>query len=318
MPLVSILVPCYNAAQWVGQAIESALNQSWPEKEVIVIDDGSSDGSLDIIKRFGDSIQWYTQVNAGGGRTRNRLLELARGEWIQYLDADDYLLVGKIASQLEFLTRCPNADVVFSPVILEHWTEQGGRSEVYEIPVPHDVWILLTRWYLPQTGAALWRRSAIDQVGGWKPDQPCCQEHDLYLRLLMAGKRFVYCPDAGAVYRQWGDHTVCKRDRREVRKRRLAIEDAAETFLEGRGDLTTERRRAINQARFEVARLAWQQDPGEARRIVNHIKASQKDFIPGLPAAPSHYQLLYRFIGFGATETLADWHRRLRKGAAAV
>jgi glycosyltransferase involved in cell wall biosynthesis len=318
MPLVSILVPCYNAAQWVGQAIESALNQSWPEKEVIVIDDGSSDGSLDIIKRFGDSIQWYTQVNAGGGRTRNRLLELARGEWIQYLDADDYLLVGKIAGQLEFLTRCPNADVVFSPVILEHWTEQGGRSEVYEIPVPHDVWILLARWYLPQTGAALWRRSAIDQVGGWKPDQPCCQEHDLYLRLLMAGKRFVYCPDVGAVYRQWGDHTVCKRDRREVRKRRLAIEDAAETFLEGRGDLTTERRRAINQARFEVARLAWQQDPGEARRIVNHIKASQKDFIPGSPAAPSHYQLLYRFIGFGATETLADWHRRLRKGAAAV
>ena len=94
-PLVSILIPCYNAERWVGQAIESALAQTWPNKEVIVVDDGSTDGSLEVIKSFGDRIKWETGPNRGGNVARNRLLELSHGEWIQYLDADDYLLPAK-------------------------------------------------------------------------------------------------------------------------------------------------------------------------------------------------------------------------------
>src|SRR5438309_6069595 len=99
--LVSILIPCRNAERWVGQAIESALGQTWPEKEVIVVDDGSTDSSLSIIKSFGDRIRWETGPNRGGNAARNRLLELASGDWLQYLDADDYLLSDKVARQAE-------------------------------------------------------------------------------------------------------------------------------------------------------------------------------------------------------------------------
>src|SRR5580704_15422021 len=105
-PLVSILIPCYNAERWVAQAIESALAQTWPEKEVIVVDDGSTDGSLGIIKQFEARIRWETGPNRGGNNTRNRLLELARGEWLQYLDADDYLLPDKVGRQMKFLEQC--------------------------------------------------------------------------------------------------------------------------------------------------------------------------------------------------------------------
>src|ERR1700734_3340325 len=99
-PLVSILIPCFNAKQWIAQAIESALQQTWPEKEVIVVDDGSTDGSLGVIKRFEGRVRWETGPNRGGNQARNRLLELARGEWLQYLDADDYLLPDKVALQM--------------------------------------------------------------------------------------------------------------------------------------------------------------------------------------------------------------------------
>ena len=96
---------------------------------------------------------------------------------------------------------------------MEHWSTGEVHRELLPIPEPRHMWVLLASWYLPQTGSPLWRRQAVADVGGWKPDQPCCQEHELYLRLLMAGKRLVYCASNGAVYRQWGESTACKRDK---------------------------------------------------------------------------------------------------------
>jgi glycosyltransferase involved in cell wall biosynthesis len=313
---LSVLIPCFNAARWVGGAIRSALEQTYPRKEIIVVDDGSADESIDVIKSFGNAVRWEAGHHRGGNPTRNRLLELARGEWVQYLDADDYLLPDKTARQMDFLALHPTTDVVFGPTTLEHWSETGSHCELLPIPEPHDLWVLLARWYLPQTGASLWRKQAIADVGGWKPDQPCCQEHELYLRLLMAEKRFAYCPSNGAVYRQWDEHTVCKRDKAEVRRRRLDIEERAEKFLRQRGELTEARHWAINQARFEMARIAWQHDHVEALSIVELLRRSQPDFQPAGVAAPSHYQFAWRLLGFRLAETIADWRRRTRTQTA--
>jgi glycosyltransferase involved in cell wall biosynthesis len=310
--LISILIPCHNAERWVAEAIESALAQAWPKTEIIVVDDGSTDGSLDVIKQFGDRIRWETGPKRGGNPARNRLLELARGQWLQYLDADDYLLPDKIAKQAEFLDSHPDTDVIFGTVTMEHWAQHAVRRELLPIPEPHDPWVLLARWYLPQTGAPLWRRSALVDVGGWKPDQPCCQEHELYLRLLMADKRFTYCKHNGAVYRQWGEHTVCKRNVPEVHRRRLEIEKRMEEFLRARGVLTHDRLHAINQARLETARSAWQYDHVFASAIMAQVRASEPSFVPDNgPAVPRHYRLALRLLGFTAAETLADWSRSL-------
>ena len=127
-PLVSILIPCFNAKQWIAEAINSALAQTWPEKEVIVVDDGSTDGSLDVIQSFDGRIRWETGPNRGGNAARNRLLELARAELLQYLDADDYLLPEKIAPQMEFIRAHPELDVAFGPVTIEHWFESRGST----------------------------------------------------------------------------------------------------------------------------------------------------------------------------------------------
>ena len=103
--LVSIIIPCYNAEKWLTEAIDSCLNQTYSNIEVIVVDDGSTDGSLDIIKSYGNKIIWETGKNKGGNHARNRGFVLSKGAYIQFLDADDYILPEKIARQVDFLEQ---------------------------------------------------------------------------------------------------------------------------------------------------------------------------------------------------------------------
>lgn len=307
-PFVSILIPCFNAEPWIGQAIESGLAQSWPHKEVIVVDDGSTDRCVDIIKSFGDRIRWETGPNHGSNRARNRLLELARGEWLQYLDADDYLKPDKIGSQVAALEAHSDVDVLYGPPIFE-WHHNGAMRVTLEaIPEPHDPWMLLALWRLPQTGAPLWRKAALQDVGGWAVNQPCCQEHELYLRLLIADKRFAYHPATGAVYRSFPTGTLSTRDPALVRHERIKIEKIIEDHLSATGDLTSERQWAINQARFDLARSAWNQDRNEARAILATMTAADS-FRPNGPAAPLLYRLAYRLFGFEMAEHIATMNR---------
>ncbi len=309
-PFVSILIPCFNAERWIEQAIESAIGQTWPHKEVIVVDDGSTDGSLDIIKRFGDRIRWETGPNRGGNAARNRLLELAQGDWLQYLDADDYLMPDKVASQVAGLVTHAEADVLFGPVTIEWHHGRAMRVTQMPIPEPHDPWRLLALWHLPQTGAALWRKSTLEDVGRWLVNQPCCQEHELYLRLLMAGKHLTFHPTPGAVYRRFSNGSVSTRMPALVRRERLKIEKRMEDHLSAIGALTLQRQAAINQARFEIARSVWNEDRDEARAIFATI-AGVASFRPNGPTAPLPYRLAYRLFGFEMAERIATAKRRV-------
>lgn len=311
LPKVSILIPCYNTEQWIAQAIKSALEQTYPNKEVIVVDDGSRDNSLKIIKSFEGKIRWETQTNQGGNITRNRLLDISTGEWLQYLDSDDYLRPDKIEKQVQFLQNVPQADIIYSPSILEIYDEQNSYQKIFPIPEPRDPWILLARWYLPQTGSPLWRKSAIMEVGKWKPDQPCCQEHELYLRLLIQGKRFEYFAEAGSIYRQWSEATLCKRNMPETYRKRLEITDRAESSLEAAGELTPERQNAINQARFECARGIWLFDTEWAQSLIAKIRDRDPKFSPYGSAAPQLYQLTYHWLGFSFSENVALLKRKV-------
>lgn len=315
-PAVSILIPAHNAADWIAQAVESSLAQG-REVEVIAVDDGSTDGTAERLRAFDGRIRWESVLNRGAPAARNRLLELARAEWVQYLDADDYLLPGKIAGQFAALNwhsaSGGEVDVLYGPETIEWHAPPGQAREVHhtvqEIPEPRDPWILLALWRLPQTGAPLWRRQALLDVGGWRQGQPCCQEHELYLRLLMAGKRFVYDPAGGAVYRRFAGGTLSTRNMAEVRAERAKIEARLEAHLAAIGALTPERQQAIDQARFDMARNAWPEDRAEARALHSAIRS--RGFRPAGAAAPASYQVLYCALGFELSERIAEMRRRL-------
>lgn len=312
-PLVSILIPCYNAERWIAQAIESCLAQTWTEKEVIVVDDGSTDGSLDVIRRFDGRIRWETGPNRGGGAARNRLLRLARGEWLQYLDADDYLLPDKIARQVDFSRERPEADVIYSPVAWERYNSGSVVCTETAIPEPRDPWILLALWYLPQTGGPLWKRAVLLRNGGWGVDQPCCQEHELYARLLQSDARFVYCPGCLAVYRDLEQNDrITRKSATRLISERLAILDRIEMHLEQHLLMTQSRRQAINDARHELARSLWQTERQQAIDAHRRILNSNSAFFPSVkPSSPLLYSIAYKFLGFENAQIVASYRRAL-------
>lgn len=311
---ISVLIPCHNAEKWIVGAVESALAQNGPgvDVEVIVVDDGSIDRSPEALDSFGSRIRWERAPHLGAPSSRNRLLALARSEWVQYLDADDYLEEGKIARQLVELAKAPETDVIYGPVTMESYFD-GRMTEraVSTIPEPHDPWLMLALWRLPQTGSPLWRKSALLDVGGWTVDQPCCQEHELYLRLLIAGKAFHYTPAGGAVYRRFSGSTLSTRNMTLVRGERLKIEKRLEDHLRDNDMLTPERAWAINQARFDMARSAWAENRDEARTIHAAISTPRAPFRPVGPNAPLIYRIAYAALGFEAAERIAEMRRGL-------
>lgn len=311
--LVSILIPCFNAEKWIGQAVDSALSQTWSDKEIIVVDDGSTDGSVDVIRRFEGRLRWETGPNRGGNAARNRLLELAKGEWLQYLDADDYLLPEKVERQVEFVGRHPEADVVYSPTLCEKIID--GRTVLVNEPLAdtRDPWVLLALWQLPQTGGPLWKRDALERVGGWRLGQICCQEHELYFRLLAAGCSFAFFGDRSAVYRNWdiGGRLTTKLIN-DVPRQKLMIFDRIEGYLGGAGLLTVARRQAINDGRHQIARRVWHYDRGLAMDVARRIARSDAGYCPTQGHVSSTaYRVVYRLVGFARAEHLGAVGRRI-------
>ncbi len=207
MPLVSIIIITFNDAAHVGQALEGALGQGIDDLEVIVVDDGSTDNTEALLQsRYGDRIRYIRKPNGGMGSARYAGLEVARGKYIQHLDSDDILLPGKIRPQLEFLECHPEYAVVYSRTIcffdddpsqtFEHGSNARARSgQVFDDILRGGNWINI--------GHSLFRRSAIDRVGGWDPKATASDDYDIVSRLAYAGEQ-VYFLDSppGFLYRQ--------------------------------------------------------------------------------------------------------------------
>jgi glycosyltransferase involved in cell wall biosynthesis len=313
MSKISVLIPAYNAESWIAEAVESALQQCQGDVEVFVVDDGSTDETLAKLKVYGDRILVENWPNRGAPVARNRLLEIASGHWIQYLDADDYLLPHKAEQQLAVIAENPEIDVLYGPVTVDRHVGDRVETSLQEIPPPHDPWAQLALWHLPQTGAPLFRRQALLDVGGWREDQPCCQEHELYLRLLIAGKSFKYSDASGAVYRRFETGTLSTTNMPKVWRERLKIEQRIEDYLGRENMLTPSRQWAINQARFETARSAWHGARDIALEAYTAIRRSGAAFTPGGSAAPAGYRAIYRWLGLSAAEHIADTTRSIRR-----
>jgi len=194
MPLVSIIIPCFNAEEYVAESIQSALDQTHPDCEVIVIDDGSTDRSLDVIQSFGDKIRWETGPNRGGCAARNRGIALASGEWIQFLDADDVLTPECVASKLG--PAAGSTDYVCSQVGYLNLQQPEEASPIWHFPEYGTRELLFSG--SPQTAAPLHRKSELLDIGGFTEGLTCCQELDLHLRMhARTGRKFIAIAPVG-------------------------------------------------------------------------------------------------------------------------
>lgn len=187
-PQVSIIIPCFNAEKLIGEAIQSALDQTCPHVEVIVIDDGSSDGSLAVIRSFGDRIRWETGPNRGAAAARNRGLAMARGEFIQFTDADDLLVPTKIERHLPEVLRS-HADVVFCEGDTVEPRTREEETRFWYVDADDDGVLYILKEGIA-TPAPLHRKKNLLAVGGFREELPNSQEYDLHLRMACEGMTF--------------------------------------------------------------------------------------------------------------------------------
>ncbi|MFP4360171.1 MAG: glycosyltransferase [Alphaproteobacteria bacterium] len=198
---VTVVIPCYNAERWVGRAIRSALDQEGVAVEVIVVDDGSTDASLDVIRSFGDRIRFETGPNCGACAARNRGLEMATAPYVMFLDADDYLEGAFLRAGVARLHET-GADLGFGPMAVEH---NGHRR--YRTPPMVDtpslmVEALVWRGGLVLPCATLWRRAFVQDIGAWREGLRRYQDFELVFRAIAAHPPFTFWSDGVGVYFQ--------------------------------------------------------------------------------------------------------------------
>ncbi|MGB3239301.1 MAG: glycosyltransferase [Geitlerinemataceae cyanobacterium] len=205
MPVISIIIPVYNGEKTIEETVRSVLNQRFQDFEIIIINDGSKDKTLEAINQIADSrIQVYSYSNSGQGASRNRGLVQANGQYVAFLDADDLWTPDKLEAQLDALQANPAAAVAYSwtDVIDEfgNFLRPGSHLNISGDVYPH---LLLTN-ILENGSNPLIRREAIDRVGGFDESLPPAEDWDLYLRLA-AIYPFIVVPRPQILYRVYAN-----------------------------------------------------------------------------------------------------------------
>jgi glycosyltransferase involved in cell wall biosynthesis len=180
---VSIVIPCFNHARFLGAAIESALNQSWPDVEVVVVDDGSTDMSASIARRPGVTL--VEQPNHGLARARNAGLRASRGDIVIFLDADDRLWRNAARESVAALQAAPAAMMTFGRCRLIDEQGQPLLTDVPRVDTNHYE-ELLRRNYIWMPAMAAYRRDLFDRVGGFDARVNPSADYDMYLRVARA------------------------------------------------------------------------------------------------------------------------------------
>jgi glycosyltransferase involved in cell wall biosynthesis len=213
-PLVSILIPAYNAEKWIGDTLQSAVAQTWPRKEIIVVDDGSTDRTADVARCFASKgVVVIAKENEGAAATRNHALRLSQGDYIQWLDADDLLAPDKIERQLAALNDIDSKRILFSAP----WAYFSYRTDRARF-IPDSLWndLLPVEWLLRkmaenlhmQTATWLTSRELVESAGPWDRRLTSDDDGEYFCRVLLASEGTRFIRDARVFYRITGKGRV--------------------------------------------------------------------------------------------------------------
>jgi len=321
-PLVSVLIPCFNAEPFVTDAVCSALSQSHQPLEVICVDDGSTDATVEVLRRFGDRIKLIEGKHRGACAARNQALSASRGEYIQFLDADDMLLPDKIARQLPPLLE-GTADMVISSGHL--LSEQGQLlPPQYALPDPAGVDPLVyTVAYANRgltTEGVLHRRSLLEAIRGFQEHLTRYQDCDLHIRLGAHGARIHKV--TGLLYKHRdhsGPRITSFRDKWDDFLQ--VILDLVETLESGEAYTMNETRRSALAAKiYTEARQVYRKSRGSSSRqaAVAAFARARALSADCMFSQPLWYRSAARALGPAYTEMLYKAALRIRQAGSRV
>jgi glycosyltransferase involved in cell wall biosynthesis len=311
--LVSIVVPCHNAERFVAETLDSALAQTYPCTEIIVIDDGSTDRTSDLIRSYGQQVKAEFGPNRGASAARNRGTNLARGEFIQYLDADDLLLRDAIGQRVAAL-QATGTEVAYSDwekfvEIAPGAFEVGERIAgcIEDLDVNPDIAQL--RFWAPPA-ALTYRRTIVEKIGGWKDWLPIIQDARFLQDAGLVGGRFVHVPSVGARYRVHRGTSLSRRSEAAFVTDVYRNLCDLQAIFEARRKMNGEMCRAFAEGYDYVARTLFFHDSKAFRDCMVRLHELNPGFSFSWPKVAS---LASRVVGFKVASELLAWLTRLRR-----
>lgn len=205
--MISVIIPCYNDGDYIGRTIESVLCQTYAPVEVVAVNDGSSDRSAQILESYSDQIQIIHQENQGASAARNRGAELAEGEYLMFLDADDLIAPDTLSGLQEALDNTDGGEVIAVCPWKTLWLKEGEwvsqeSSLSLEPPKGDLLYGWLSGWYIPPC-AILWPRVVYDHVGGWDEEIMVNDDTDVMMRAGLKGVNITKAERGMSFYRNY-------------------------------------------------------------------------------------------------------------------
>ena len=190
--LISVIVPVYNGVDFLEDALASIRQQDYCPLEIVIIDDGSTDGTADLAATMGQDIHWIFQQNKGPSAARNAGLAMSQGEFIAFLDADDLWPLGKLHAQVEILLANPDAEIVLGRI---KRIDYSGTPPILAADSNGSLFGI-------HLGSAVFRKSVFDKVGFFDEDLRCSEDHDWFLRAREQNISIISIPRVTLLYRQ--------------------------------------------------------------------------------------------------------------------
>ncbi len=312
-PLVSVLIPAYNAARWIEEALRSAIDQTWSRKEIIVVDDGSSDNTARAVRSHQCSfVQLVTQEHQGAAGARNRALSLAQGDYIQWLDADDLLAPDKVARQMEAALEA-SPRILFSSAFATFHIDPS-RASVLTGPLWKDLppveWITQkfanNTWMSP----AVWlvSRELTGAAGPWNPELSRDDDGEYFCRVVAASEFVRFVSEARSYYRQWNAASLSRSSNTKALRSLVKSLELSVGHLLRLED--SERTREAARSYLRVWRDELYPDD---RELLDELQTLARDLGGQLdpPALGAKYRLIERLFGWAAA-------KKAKRGAAAL
>jgi glycosyltransferase involved in cell wall biosynthesis len=282
MPAVSVVIPCYNAARWLPATLASVQSQRGVDFEVILVDDGSTDGSAEVAGRVCPEARIIRTENRGASAARNLGTAQVRGEFVQYLDADDLLAPDKLRTQLATLEHS-GADVAYGDwqKLAEQQSGDFVEGEIIRRQLNDDPAIALLTFFWCPPAAYLFRRGIVDKVGSWNLRLPVIQDARFALDCALHQAKFVYCPGLMAFYRDHYRSSLSKRDNTAFVRDCLTNALEVKEYWERQGSFSGQQRNAVRSALHFVVMGACGKDPVTYQRACEAIAEFTPGFTPG-------------------------------------
>ncbi len=307
--LISIIIPAYNAAKTIEATIQSALTQKSElfETEIIIVDDGSTDETTEILKNYKHTCCIITQANLGASAARQKGFEISKGDFIQYLDSDDLLIPGKIANQVNALIT-NQADIAYGD--FEKFTEENGEITVRELvkgEVKDSAEIEIFKSFWRPPCAMLYSRKIAEKIS-WSKILPVIQDARYFLDAVFMGGKLVYTPGIQAKYRIHQSQSLSQRSNLAFVKD--CFVNAAEVYLIWKKDLesSTEKKNAL----IEVLRYCIHEFSLLDQALFKQAVDLLLEIVPNyIPEKSLSLKLTSQVFGYRNAERLAALKRKL-------